>query len=232
MNVTIIGATGMVGSRVAIEATRRGHQLTTTSQSSRPSPDLPAGTVHVTLDANDPDAVARVLEPADVAVVSIRPPVGEEASLAATTATIFDAAAATGTRLLLVGGAGPLRSPRDPYTYVLDDRLYVPEQYRAIAAASSAQLEACVAHQHPDWTYISPPAVLEPGERTGAYRRGTTTLLVDADGASRISAEDFAVAVLDELEQPGADRHFTVAETAHALGSRLAGDDPTVPGAA
>jgi putative NADH-flavin reductase len=61
--------------------------------------------------------------------------------------------------------------------------------------------------------YLSPPAVFEAGERTGNYQRGTTTLLTDATGASRITPPDFADAVLDELEQPGDDRHFTVAHS-------------------
>ncbi|WP_416382691.1 MULTISPECIES: hypothetical protein [Nocardia] len=78
------------------------------------------------------------------------------------------------------------------------------------ALASLTQLRVCEPHPA-RWTYLSPPALLEPGERTGRYRRGTTTLLLDADGRSRISAEDLAVAVLDELENPGGDRHFTVA---------------------
>ncbi|GAB2884739.1 hypothetical protein GCM10022245_20270 [Streptomyces mayteni] len=71
------------------------------------------------------------------------------------------------------------------------------------------QVVACRAHSA-DWAYLSPPALLAPGRRTGTYRRGTTTLLVDAEGVSRVSAEDLAVAVLDELENLGEDRHFTV----------------------
>jgi putative NADH-flavin reductase len=215
MNITVIGATGMVGSRVAREADRRGHRLTTTSRRSLPGPGLPPTTMHVTLDAQDRRAVRRALHAADLAVMSVRPPAGHEASLATMTGAILDAAASTGTRLLVVGGAGPLRSPRDPRLLVRDDPSYVPAQYRPIAAASSAQLDACFAHPHTAWAYLSPPALLEPGERTGAYRRGTTTLLVDADGTSRISAEDLAVAVLDEVERPGTDRHFTVARIEH-----------------
>lgn len=212
MNLVIIGATGMVGTRVAREADRRGHRLTTTSRQSAPGPELPSTATHVTVDAEDRNAVERVLDPAEVGVVSVRPPAGAEASLATMTATVLDAAASTGTRLLIVGGASPLRSPRGPRLLVLDDPCYVPEQYKAIAAASAAQLDVCLGHPHPAWTYLSPPALLEPGERTGTYRRGTTTLLTGAHGTSRISAEDLAVAVLDELERPGTDRHFTVAE--------------------
>lgn len=217
MNTVIIGATGMVGTHVAREADRRGHRLTTTSRHSPTGPDLPSTATHMTLDANDHDAVERALDPADVGVVGVRPPAGAEGSLATMTATILDAAASASTRLLIVGGAGPLRSPRSPRLLVLDDPVYVPEQYKAIAAASAAQLDVCLGHPHTAWTYVSPPALLEPGERTGRYRRGTTTLLTDADGTSRIDAEDFAVAVLDELERPGTDRHFTVAQIERSL---------------
>lgn len=77
---------------------------------------------------------------------------------------------------------------------------------------SSGSCGACVAGNMPaDWTYVSPPALVAPAERTGRYRRGTTTLLVASDGTSSISAEDFAVAVIDELETPSGERHVTVA---------------------
>ncbi|CAL9539699.1 hypothetical protein SUDANB176_04220 [Streptomyces sp. enrichment culture] len=70
------------------------------------------------------------------------------------------------------------------------------------------------AHAGARWVYLSPPALLEPGERTGRYRRGTDTLLTGADGRSWISAEDFAVAVVDELETPGPDPLVTVVHRA------------------
>ncbi|WP_456303079.1 hypothetical protein [Streptomyces mirabilis] len=79
---------------------------------------------------------------------------------------------------------------------------------RAVAAAGTAQLRTCQAHA--DRVYLSPPALLEPGERTGRYRRGTDTLLTGADGRSWISAEDLAVAVVDELETRGSERLITV----------------------
>jgi putative NADH-flavin reductase len=83
---------------------------------------------------------------------------------------------------------------------VLDDPSYIPEQYKAIAAASFAQLDACLAHPHTACTYLSPPALRADGGLP------PTTPLADADGISRISVEDLAVAVLDELEQPGTPR--------------------------
>ncbi|MDG4861180.1 NADH-flavin reductase, partial [Streptomyces sp. T-3] len=120
-------------------------------------------------------------------------------------------AATAATPLLVVGGAGPLRSPDRPELPIADNREYVPAEWRAIAVASTDQLEACRRHLGAEWTYLSPPALLAPGERTGTYRRGTDTLLVAPGGRSRISAEDLAVAVLDELENPSGLRHLTVA---------------------
>ncbi|MFF4053132.1 NAD(P)-dependent oxidoreductase [Streptomyces chartreusis] len=131
--------------------------------------------------------------------------------LVGATRTVLDAAARLGTRVLVVGGAGALRSPGDPDLPVADNRAYVPDEYRAVALAGTAQLRTCEAHAHADWVYLSPPAELEPGEWTGRYRRGTDTLLTaSADGRSWISAEDLAVAVVDEVENPGAERHITV----------------------
>jgi len=210
MKIAVIGATGMVGSRVTAEAVARGHRVTAVSR--RPAADdarLRAAT-HLVADASEPAGARAALDGAEAAVVSVRPAAGAEHALPTTTRTLLDAAAATGTRLLVVGGAGPLRAPGARARLVVDDRAHVPLAWRAVAAASVAQLRVCEAHPTARWAYLSPPAMLEPGERTGAYRRGTDTLLTLPDGSSRISAEDLAVAVLDALEQPGTAGHFTV----------------------
>lgn len=209
MRIAVIGAAGMAGSRVVTEATNRGHTLLAVYRSSRPE-TLPPGVTATGGDADDTDAMSALFDGVDAVVAATRPPVGREHTIAATTTALLDAAAKTGTRILVIGGAGPLEVPGHPGRRVADDPAYVPPQWRTVAAASSAQLAACRAHAA-DWTYLSPPAVLEPGPRTGAYRRGTTTLLTAGDGTSRVSAEDLAVAVLDELEVPRGERHYTVA---------------------
>ena len=79
-----------------------------------------------------------------------------------------------------------------------------------MAQASLDQFRACQAHSYEGWVYLSPPAIFAPGDATGSYRRGTTTLLRDACGQSRISPEDLALAVVDELEHPGGEQHITV----------------------
>lgn len=197
----------MVGSRVVTEAAHRGHDVVAVFRRSRLD-GLPSGVTAVHADADDADHMARLFEGADAVVATTRPAPGQEHTFTATTTALLDAAEKTGTRVLVVGGAAPLRVPGHLDRLVLDSPEYVPPQWRTIAAASSAQLDVC--RPHPArWVYLSPPAVLEPGRRTGEYVRGTTTLVTSADGTSRISAEDLAVAILDELEVPHADQHFT-----------------------
>lgn len=208
MKITVIGANGMVGSRVVGEASSRGHEVVAVFRKQPPTV-LPPGVTAVEGDANDRARMGEVFHGADVIVAATRPGAGREHTVTATTTALLDAATATRTRILVVGGAAPLRNPERPDRLVLDSPEYVPPAIRPIAAASVTQWETCRAHPA-DWVYLSPPALLEPGQRTGKYRRGTTTLITGADGASRISAEDFAVAVLDELENPGESRHFTV----------------------
>lgn len=83
---------------------------------------------------------------------------------------------------------------------------------RDIALACNEQLEVCRAETGVDWAYLSPAALLEPGERTGNYRLGTDELVVDTEGNSTISMEDLAVALLDEAEWPQHHRtRFTAA---------------------
>jgi putative NADH-flavin reductase len=180
VKIAVVGAAGMVGSRVVTEAANRGHDVTPVYRGS-------------------PLALSGV----DAVVAATRPRPGHEAEAGPTTRALLDAALAARTRILVVGGAAPLRSPNGGL--VLDDNRYVPTHIRPIAAASVQQFEVCQTHAA-DWVYLSPPALLEPGERTGSYRRGRDELL-----GERISAEDLAVAVLDELEQPRQDRHFTAA---------------------
>lgn len=206
MKITVVGAAGMAGSRVIAEALRRGHHVTAVFRGSRPD-SLPPEVIAVRGDATDVDHMINLFAGTDAIVGATRPATGSEGDVTATTAALLDAAAVTGTRALLIGGSAPLRSPSGGL--VFDDAQYVPSAVRTIAAASIAQFDVCRGHTA-DWVYLSPPALLEPGARSGEYRRGTTTLVVAPDGSSRISVEDLAIAVVDELENPGRERHFTV----------------------
>ncbi|MCP2330441.1 NAD(P)-dependent oxidoreductase [Actinoalloteichus caeruleus] len=207
MRIIVVGAAGMAGSRVVTEAVERGHHVTAVFRETRPE-HLPAQVEITHGDVTDVDRMTGVFEGADAVVGATRPAPGAEDTVTATTTALLDAAEATGARVLVIGGSAPLRGPSGGL--VFDDARYVPPAVRAIAGASIAQLAACRVHPA-DWVYLSPPALLEPGRRTGGYRRGTTTLVTAADGTSRILAEDLAVAVLDELENPSGDRQVTAA---------------------
>lgn len=212
MRITVLGATGMAGTAVVNEALRRGHEVTSVSRRRRHQ-----GGAHLTsclLDVTDAEGVAGLLEDSDAAVVALRPPAGHESDLVRLTTAVLDAASRSRTPLLIIGGAAPLSSPTDPSTLAIDDPTIVPPAWRDVAQASLDQFRACQAHSYEGWVYLSPPAIFGPGDVTGAYRRGTTTLLRDAHGASRISPEDLALAVVDELEHPGGEQHVTVIASA------------------
>ncbi|MEU3826047.1 NAD(P)H-binding protein [Streptomyces sp. SID486] len=212
MRIAVLGATGMVGSRVVTEAAARGHRVVAMS---RRAPGGNPGVTAVPVDASDSEAVREALSAAaaEAVVLAVRTEPVDEDFLLGVTRAVLDTAAGLGIRVLVVGGAGALRSPGTPGLLVADDPAHVPSWLRPVAAAGVAQLRTCRDHPHPDWVYLSPPAHLEPGPRTARYRRGTDTLLTAADGRSWVSAEDLAVAALDELENPGDDRHITVVHT-------------------
>ena len=209
MKIAIVGATGAVGSRLTAEATNRGHRVTALARSRNREKSLPPQVPLCIVEADTTDAMVEVFHGHDVVLVATRPRSGQESGITNTTRSMLDAAASAGVRIVFVGGSAPLRTPDDPTRRVLDDPRYVQAAWRTIARASADQLAACEDHTA-NWTYLSPPALLQPGTRTGSYHRGTDQLLIDEHGTSSISMEDLAVAVLDEAETPHAARHFTI----------------------
>ena len=208
MRITVLGASGMAGTAVVNEALSRGHEVTAVSRRRRHLAG--ARLTSCLLDVADVESVAGLLKDSDAAVVALRPPAGHESDLAQLTTAVLDAAFRNRTPLLIIGGAAPLNAPGNPRTLAIDDPTIVPPAWRDVARASLDQFRACQAHSYKAWVYLSPPAIFGPGKVTGSYRRGTTTLLRDAHGESRISPEDLALAVVDELEHPGGEQHITV----------------------
>ncbi len=192
MKIALFGATGMVGSRIAAEATTRGHEVTALSRST-------GG------DLADPDAVRAAAQAHDVVVSATGPSrTGEshEPWLAAVSTLIDQAGEA---RVLFVGGAGSLLTPDG--TRLLDTDGF-PEEYKAEATSGAAALDLFrAAPESLDWTFVSPAPVIAPGERTGTYATA-----LDTPAGDFISAEDYAVALVDEIEQPQHRRQrFTAA---------------------
>ncbi|GIG69846.1 NAD(P)-dependent oxidoreductase [Phytomonospora endophytica] len=202
MRILLIGAGGMVGSRVATEALRRGHDVVAVTRSGRadgvpPSPRLS----RVSADANDPKAVAELAEGVDVVVAAVAPPRDGSpptGPFLAVASAIIDGTRESGTRRLVwVGGAGSLEVGGGMR---LSDTADFPDAYKGEAAAQGEVLDVFREITDLDWTYVSPAASIAPGERTGEFRVGANRLLTDAKGRSHISAEDYAVALVDALE--------------------------------
>ncbi|MFI9508504.1 NAD(P)-dependent oxidoreductase [Nocardia sp. NPDC052566] len=211
MRITVFGAAGAVGSRVVAEALARGHEVTAVVRDLARAGSVPAGALLRVGDAARSADVESLSAGQDLVITATRPAPGSEAELPAVTEALLAGVARTGVRVLVVGGAATLRVPGEA-DLTLHESPGFPAELAAIARACADQLALCHAEPVAEWTYLSPPAQLEPGERTGRYRLGADELLEDADGVSAISMEDFAVALLDEAEHPVHRRvRFTVA---------------------
>lgn len=210
MRITVFGATGAAGSRIVTEALGRGHEVTAVTRDPARFSDLHPAAHHRTGDALDPDSVAELSEGQDLLISATRPVRGQERQLVDAARALIEGLSRTGVRLLLLGGAGSLRLPDSDLTVIEGPDF--PPSWRPIALACNEQLAVChAAGPTVDWAYLSPSAVFEPGVRTGTYRLGADELLVDADGNSGVSMEDFAIAVLDEAERPKHHRtRFTI----------------------
>lgn len=201
MNVVILGISGRAGSRLGHELLQRGHQVTGIARdvSVVPAQD---GLTLASADVADVERLVPLLKGHD-AVISTTRFVGSDA------ASLIGAVKAAGVpRLLVVGGAGSLEVA--PGVALIDTPEF-PAAYKDEASAGRDFLSVLRGEQALDWTFLSPAALFEPGQRTGRFRIGKDSLLVDANGSSAISMEDYAIALVDELEQPKHSRQrFTV----------------------
>jgi len=205
MKLVVFGATGNVGQRVAAEALRRGHEVTgvvrdpDAVQSPDPRVRLVKG------DATNAESVAQVARGADAVVSAISPrpnPRGLPAPSLQENARALTKGlrAADVKRVLYVGGASSLEVAPGK---ALADTPDFPEAYRDEAREGREALDVFRNEAKGlDWSYLSPAAEIAPGKRTGKYRTTDDQLLVDDKGRSFISFEDYAVAVIDELEKP------------------------------
>lgn len=211
MRIVIFGAAGSVGRRVVAEALHRGHQVTAVLRHPERFPGCLEGAELRAGDAMNAEVVAELSRGQDLVISATRPSKGNERDHAKTAFALLEGLRSTRVRLLLVGGAGSLLAP-DTGQPIIDDPRYVSPAWREIALACCEQYVVCKNETEADWSYLSPPARLLPGIRTGRYRIGGDILLVDADQKSEISMEDLAVALLDEAERPQHRRsRFTVA---------------------
>ncbi len=212
MRITVFGAAGSAGSRIVTEALSRGHQVTAVVRNESRFTELPNDAEKRQGDASLVTDVIKLSKGQDLIIAATRPIEGQEQQLVKITQALLKGVGNTGTRLLAVGGAGSLRVADKQDTLVVDDARYVSPAWRDIAMACVQQYEIYKVNTQVNWTYLSPPAMLIPGERTANFQLGKDELLVNEKGESMISVEDLAVALLDEAEQPNfPQQRFTLA---------------------
>lgn len=202
MKIAILGASGWVGGTLAREALSRGHEVTAVVRDPARLALNHERLSVATADALNPISVAEAIRGHDLAIGSIsgRRDSNNDNIPAAAHALLSAAAQAGQPRLFWVGGAGTLEVA--PGVRLIDTPQF-PAEYKGEALAGAEVLAIFrAAPAEVDWTYISPAIVIGPGERTGQYRIGGDQLLTNAAGESSISVEDYAVALIDEAEQP------------------------------
>lgn len=231
MQIGVIGATGTIGSRVVSEALSRGHHVTAFSRDASQTQDGRENITWKSLDVTDAEGIAAILSGLDVLVSAFGPGNTAKDPADAVARAIADpkvyVRAATAllaaldshprVRLIVIGGAASLEiRPGLVFTdsgELIDqalDQFGLPREY---AAAMRGHGDALNIYRTSNrlWTYFSPAIDIVPGERTGRFRIGGDQPVMDADGRSRISAEDAAVAIIDEAELPRfVQRRFTI----------------------
>lgn len=202
MKVALIGATGRGGSCILDELVARGHQVTAIAR----KVDAVAardGVVAQAGDVADGTGLTALLRGHDAAITAVQFRPTDMTGLLAS----FKASGVP--RLLVMGGAGSLETADGAK---LIDSPHFPPEYAPEARAAIAFLDVLKAEPELDWSFLSPAALIEAGARTGTFRVGGDRLLTDADGNSRISFADYAIAMVDELERAEhSHRRFCVA---------------------
>jgi len=200
MKVALIGASGQGGSRLLAELSRRGHQVTGVARNPEKIAKLPGVTAKKG-DVFDKSGLVSLVKGHDAVISAVR-------FTASDSKLLIDAVREAGVkRYFVVGGAGSLEVA--PGVKLIDTPQF-PAAYKAEASKGGEFLDLLRKEKELDWTFLSPSAMIGPGERTGKFRLGKDQLLTNDKGSS-ISWEDYAIAAVDELEKPAHIRErFTV----------------------
>ena len=220
LDLLVYGASGRVGSRVVTEALGRGHRVTAVSRDPSRVDRQHDGLAIVRGDILDATSVTNLAAGQDIVVVAVRGSLddsGEPKRTVHYAAVEVLVAALRGLgeeapRLIFVGGAGSLEvQPGVTYWDSLGgfSKTFIPDFILQEIQGHLLVLEYLRDVDDVHWTYISPPKTFKPGERSGNYRIGGDRMLKDADGKSRISMEDYAVALVD------------VAQSGEHIGTRI-----------
>ncbi|MFZ6754530.1 NAD(P)-dependent oxidoreductase [Undibacterium sp. Dicai25W] len=210
MNIALIGASGFIGSVLLKEAVSRQHQVTAFVS----HPEKISATIQVAVQATDVQNLPQLTEQLqgfDAVITAFSGHANEDVVgyYVSGIKNIIQAAKNTNAmRLLVVGGAGSLEVA--PGMQVMDQPGF-PDAYRASAEGARQALSLLREETSLNWTMLCPSGMIEPGQRTNQFRLGKDQLLIASDGKSHISVEDYALAMINELEQPAhAYQRFTV----------------------
>ncbi|OGN94010.1 MAG: 3-beta hydroxysteroid dehydrogenase [Chloroflexi bacterium RBG_13_50_10] len=212
MKIAVIGASGQIGAFIRDEALARGHQVTAIVRHPEKIP-VQNPRLHVVEADILKDKVDELVKGHDAVISAYNPgwknPDMYNEQIEGYKRIISGVKESGIKRLLVVGGAGSLEVA--PGVQVLDTTSF-SEQVKKGVLATREVLYMLREEKELEWTFLSPPTSIKPGERTGHYRVGKDQLLKNKEGESKISTPDYAVAMLDELENRQHIRErFTVA---------------------
>jgi uncharacterized protein len=192
LNVALIGASGKIGSKIAAELLARGHHVTGIARN--PEKISVAGLQATAKgDFTTPAEMAAVLKGHDAVISAASFIPGQAEQL------IASIRASGVTRFLMVGGAASLATEAGGKKVI--DTIELPEAWKAPIMEGIRTLSLLHPVQDVDWTFFSPAVQIGPGERTGQFRLGNDVVVKDAAGVSKISYDDYAIAMVDELER-------------------------------
>ncbi len=210
MNLALYGAAGMLGSRIAKEALDRGHSVTALVRTLGKLALKHENLVKIQADATDATDIAKQVKGHDAVICAIgsHDANGPETLKKAAHALIKGLKEAGVLRLMWCGGAGSLEIA--PGQLIIDQPWF-PAAWLPAARAQQECLNILKSETELEWSYASPAALLEPGERKGKFKLGGDQWVVDKNGESKISAEDLAFAIVYQLERHGKIRQrFTL----------------------
>ncbi len=207
MKIGIIGASGKAGSLILKEAISRGHEVTAIVRDKSKHQDANVGVI----EKNILDLTKEDVKQFEVVVNAFGAPLGDEQAHVDAGHTLIEALKGTNTRAIIVGGAGSLYVDENKSVKLLNTPEF-PDIVKPTATGQGRNLEELQKTTDITWTFISPSAMFDPtGKRTGTYKSGKDHLLVNSKGKSYISYADYAIAVLDEIENPQhINQRFTV----------------------
>ena len=207
MEIGIIGASGKVGSLILKEAVSRGHQVTAIVRDKSKLQDTNVAVI----EKNIFDLTQEDVKQFEVVVNAFGAPFGEEQPHVDAGHALIEALKGTNTRGIIVGGAASLYVDENKTVRLIDTPEF-PDIVKPTAKGQGRNLQELQTTTDITWTFISPSAVFDAdGKRTGSYKSGKDHLLVNSKGESYISYADYAIAVLDEIENPQhINERFTV----------------------